>query len=376
MTKGNNMLIDRRTFLAAAGSCAAMVSHGNTSAAQEARPPMKVLLWCWDSRMTWDDEPDRIQLNMAASDTNFSYPKRPESFEIGFRRLIDYCEKNGIWGIVIWGFLREAHGGVQVARDLCKYAKDKGVAIIPGVGLCSYGGYYYEGEHMFNLDMYLKTYPERASRANEERGGREVRQVLDPSLPLNQQWWRDGLEWMLENFEIAGINYEMGDFIVNPSEGARAARSTLGVDTDENILDIIVATQALMDRAYQLMPEGAFINALYRGYHQIKNIQDLAYVKCMHPKTVWEYTLTGMVREKDFDAASQALPEHRQYGYLHWFNASTKTMDKDYTADIARVFPVAYALGFEFIGTYGELSGSTAVADRNYCAQVTWSRPL
>lgn len=368
------MIIDRRTFLAAAGSCVALASEGASMEANIVRPPMKVLLWCWDARMTWDDEPDCIQLKMAASDKRFPYPKRKESFQIGFRRLIDYCAKNGIWGIIIWGFLREAHGGVKDARDLCLYAKDKGVAVIPGVGLCSYGGYFYEGDHPFNLDMYLHTYPERASQAQEEKGGRKVGQVLDPSLPANQQWWQDGLEWMLENFEISGINYEMGDFIVNPSDEAGMARQALGVETDENILDTVVATQALMDHAYKLMPHGNFINTLYRGYHQIKNIQNVPYVKLMHPKTIWEYTLTGMVREQGYAKEYHALPPHRQYGYLHWFNASTQTIDKDYTEEVARVFPFAYNLGFEFIGSYGELSGQNRIADHNYRAQAIWSK--
>ena len=42
--------------------------------------------------------------------------------------------------------------------------------------------------------------------------------------------------------------------------------------------------------------------------------------------------------------------------------------------DIARVFPAAHALGFEFIGTYGEVRADTPTADRNYRAQVAWAK--
>ncbi|HOC68353.1 MAG TPA: hypothetical protein PKO23_06055, partial [Candidatus Hydrogenedentes bacterium] len=87
--------------------------------------------------MTWDDEPERIQTNMAASEIRFPYVKSSEAYLTGFRRLVDYCSKNDIWGIVIWGFLRDAHGGVTAARDLCLYARDRGVSIVPGVGLCA-----------------------------------------------------------------------------------------------------------------------------------------------------------------------------------------------------------------------------------------------
>ncbi len=369
--------MQRRTFLAALGAAGAWAAGGGDDSPVAPRlgaAPMKVLLWCWDARMTWDDEPDRVAVRMAAAEQHFPYLKGAESYQVGFRRLVDYCAANGVWGVIIWGFLRDAHGGVAAARDLCHYARDRGVAIVPGVGLCAYGGYYYHGDHPFNLDTYLRRHPDRASVAREEGGGREVRGVLDPSLAANRQWWREGLEWMLENFEIAGIDYEMGDFIVNPSESAKAARAALGFDTDENILDIVVATRELMDHAHGLKPDGTFINALYRGYHQIRGFPDVPYAEAMHPGTVWQYTLTRMVREKAFSDGFFGAPAHRQYGYLHWFNISTMTQDKDYVPDIARVFPAAHALGFEFIGTYGEVRADTPTADRNYRAQVAWAK--
>ncbi|MCK5861650.1 MAG: hypothetical protein KAH38_04135 [Candidatus Hydrogenedentes bacterium] len=359
---------------AGAGACAGWSAIAGTNNTAVPATPMKVLLWCWDTRMTWDDEPHLIQLKMAASDQHFSYTKCSESFQIGFRRLVDYCAENDIWGIVLWGFLRDAHGGVAAAQDLCLYARDRNVTIIPGVGLCAYGGYYYAGDHPFNLDTYLHKHPERASIAYEEGSGRKVQGVLDPSLPENQQWWRDGLEWMLETFAIGGINYEMGDFIINASQKAQTARRALGFNADGNILDMVVATHDLIERAYTLQPNGIFINALYRGYHQIRTLPDIPYVNAMNPKTVWQYTLTHMQRDEAFPDGFGDIPAHRQYGYLHWFNASTNTIAKDYTMDIARVFPAAQQLGFEFIGTYGELRANTPIADRNYRAQAAWAK--
>lgn len=337
---------------------------------------MKILLWCWDSRMTWDDQPDAILTRMAAAEKKFPYPKRPEAFQTGFRRLVDYCAECGIWGVIVWGFLRDAHGGVAAAADLCKYAADKGVAILPGVGLCSYGGYYFDGDHEFNLDTYLRNHPDRASTAVEDGGGRDhVSPVLDPALEANQKWWRDGLEWMLDTFEIGGIDYEMGDFIVNPSPAAVAARDALGFQADGNVMDVVVATRGLMRRAVELRPRGVFINCTYRGFHQVKNLNAAPYAKALPPETVWEYTLTGMVRRPEFPGGYGNVRPHRMYGYLHWFNASTKTEQKDFTEDIASLFPGLRRLGFEFAGTYGEISPLTSpAADPNYRAQVEQAR--
>jgi len=89
---------------------------------------------------------------------------------------------------------------------------------------------------------------------------------------------------------------------------------------------------------------------------------------------VWQYNIRRTVRDPDFAARCQGAPPHRRYGYLHWFNASTKTMGKDYVSEIARVFPGLHRLGFEFAGTYGEIAAhNNPLADRNYRAQVAWA---
>ncbi len=366
----------RREFMKAVGAGAAALWAGPSFAMPEPETsnPMKILLWCWDARMTWDDQPDAILRAMAAAEKPFPYPKKPEAYTIGFKRLVDYCAQIGVRGIVIWGFLRDSHGGVKAGQDLCKYASDKGVAILPGVGLCSYGGYFFEGDHPFNLGTYLRQHPERVSTAEEEGGKRQVTPVLDPSLEANRAWWREGLEWMLDTFAIGGVDFEMGDFVVNPSPEATAARAALGMDADGNILDTVLATRDLMTRAIQLHPKGIFINSTYRGYHQIKNFPRMDYLKGFPKETVWEYTLSNMIRQKEFPDGFSGAPDHRKYGYLHWFNASTNTADKDFVPDIARVFPGLHKLGFAFAGTYGELSAqNNPLADRNYRAQVAWA---
>ena len=368
--------VRRREFLkAGAATAAASLCPGErTRAAEAPKPAMKVLLWCWDARMMWDDEPDAIVTKMAASERAFPYPKKPESFQTGFRRLTDYCAKTGIYGFIVWGFLRDCHGGIKAAADLCNYAADRGVAVLPGVGLCSYGGYYFEGDHPFSLESYLRKYPSRISTAQEEGGGRKVTPVLDPALKANQDWWRDGLEWMLDTFAIGGIDYEMGDFIVNPSPAAEAARAALGYKADGNIMDVVVATQDLMRRAAELKPDSTFINCTYRGMDRITGFPKMPYVDSLPSNTVWEYTLDSMVRRAGFPDAFAGAPPHRMYGYVHWFNPSTKTVARDYVPDIARVFPGLRKIGFEFAGTYGEVSAlGNPLADRNYRAQAAWA---
>jgi len=370
-------MTERREFLKAGLAAAATLAAGRAVPEPQAakKPPMKVILWCWDSRMTWDDEPDQIHHRMAASTTAFPYPKRPESYRVGFRRLVDYCAELDVHAVLIWGFLRDAHGGVGAAAELCAYASDRGVAVIPGVGLCFYGGFYFEGDHPFNLDTYLRKHPDRASKGHIEGSEREEYPVLDPSLEANQQWWRDGLEWMIETFRIGGVNFEMGDHLVNASTEAQQARAALGFDCNDNLKDVVVASRELIRHGLGMLPNGLFINSTYHAYGSLEGFPDLPFVKAVPPETVWQYNIARTVRTPDFATRCQGAPKHRRYGYLHWFNASTKTMDKDYVADVARVFPGLHQLGFEFVGTYGEISAlENPLADRNYRAQVAWAR--
>jgi hypothetical protein len=367
----------RREFLkrSAVQASALAAASWPIGAAVPGTTPVQILLWCWDARMTWDDQQDAITHQMAVTGKPFPYPKKPESFLVGFKRLVDYAARIGVRGIIIWGFLRDSHGGIKAAVELCRYATDRGVAILPGVGLCSYGGYYFEGDHPFNLDTYLRKYPDRISQARHDRDGHEVAPVLDPALPANQQWWREGLEWMLETFKIGGLDFEMGDFIVNPSPLATAARKDLGFSCDENIMDAVVATKDLMRRSLEVLPDGIFLNCTYRGYEEITGFPNMPYLQALPEQTIWQYALRGTIVLEDFENRFKAAPGHRQYGCLHWFNASTKTLQTDYVPEIVRIWPSLHRLGFEFLGTYGELSAiNNPLADRNYRAQVAWAR--
>ncbi len=78
----NHGRLGRRGFLRGMAAAAALgAARGMAAAAEPSAPrPMKVILWCWDARMTWDDEPEAVSRKMAASEQAFPTASAPNRF--------------------------------------------------------------------------------------------------------------------------------------------------------------------------------------------------------------------------------------------------------------------------------------------------------
>ncbi|MBI2719057.1 MAG: hypothetical protein HYX36_09900 [Rhizobiales bacterium] len=177
--------------------------------------------WTWDHSTNWE----LSQIGQQEIGVFNPYSKPPGGFLADYRRVVDYCSRNRIAAIVIYGFLRNSHGGIAAAQELCRYASERGVRIIPGVAIGSYGGVYWEGDHPYNLATWLKKYPQFAATMEKGVGF----QLADLSFPLNfprsdytmtacpsapetMDWMTEAVAWLAETFEIGGVNIESGDY--------------------------------------------------------------------------------------------------------------------------------------------------------------------
>lgn len=177
--------------------------------------------WTWDHSTNWE----LSQIGQQEIGVFNPYGKPPDGFLADYKRVVDYCSRNRIAAIVIYGFLRDIHGGIETAQELCVYANERGVRIIPGIAIGAYGGVYWEGEHPFNLAVWLKAHPQFAATMEKGVGF----QLQDLSFPLNfpksdytvsacpsapetMDWMTDAVSWLAETFEIGGINIESGDY--------------------------------------------------------------------------------------------------------------------------------------------------------------------
>ncbi len=227
--------------------------------------------WTWDHSTNWE----LSQIGQQEIGVFNPYSKPPGGFLSDYSRVVDYCSENAISAVVIYGFLRDSHGGIETAQELCRYANARGVRIIPGIAIGAYGGVYWEGDHKYNLSTWLKKNPQFAATMEKGVGF----QLEDLSFPLNfprsdytvsacpsapetMDWMEEAVSWLAETFEIGGINIESGDYGVcgcercvarrdNPEEAARR-KSDLGdswshTDMAENFPRLFAAANAKRD---------------------------------------------------------------------------------------------------------------------------------
>jgi hypothetical protein len=177
--------------------------------------------WNWDHSTNWE----LSQVGHQEIGVFNPWSKPPRGFERDFERVVDFMSLNRISAVVIYGFLRDSHGGIEAAQELCRYAKERGVRILPGIAIGAYGGAYWEGNSRFNLSTWLDENPQFAA----DMGGGIGFQLEDLAFPLSfprsdytrsacpsasetMDWMTDAVTWLAENFEIGGINIESGDY--------------------------------------------------------------------------------------------------------------------------------------------------------------------
>jgi hypothetical protein len=177
--------------------------------------------WTWDHSTNWDLD----QIGVQEIGVFNTYGKPPDGFLADYTRMVDFMSRHRIAAVAIYGFFRDSHGGVEAAQELCRYANERGVRILPGVAINAYGGIYWEGDHPYNMATWLRQHPELTAQM-ERPAGFQLADLAFPlsfpnsdyqargcsSRPENQAWMEEGIAWLAETCEIGGINIEAGDY--------------------------------------------------------------------------------------------------------------------------------------------------------------------
>lgn len=336
--------------------------------------------WTWDHSTNWMlDDPGLLNFGCANK-----YLKRPETYIEDYRRLTDFAAGLGVKGVLIWGFLRDSHGGVESARAVADYAARRGVAITPGIGTTHYGGVYYEGEHPYNLETFLAAHPEAQMMA--EDGTRMPRSAC-ATYPGFVDWLQESCRWLFDEFNIGGANIENGDFLVCHDPGCKAFAEDWPADDPDffrfQAMSYLPAVEALRDR----LADNLVTWATYTGFVPAREATakySPAQMSCLRPamidriapESIGQWTLSGMVRPAPLpltdyldDGAPEAVfdnpgwprdlqaPAARNVGFLH--HASQWSHVPRYDQAVSSIKEAclrAWQCGLEGVSIHGEVS--------------------
>ena len=348
--------------------------------------------WTWDHRCNWMLDDPGI-LNRGCTNR---YLKQPGTYLEDYRRLTDMAAGLGVKGIVIWGFLRDAHGGIEYAKQVADYAAAEGVAIMPGIGTNAYGGIYYEGDHPFNIQNFVQKHPEARSI---DAQGVPRDNGLCASHPGYVNWVTEGVKWLFREFNIGGANFENGDF--NVCYCSRCKEQLEGwPDEPEFWMHQCLGYEPALEAVKNQLQNHLITWATYTGFlpgEVAVPKHKSAYLRCSRPvvldrlpaDAVCQWTLTRMVRDKplpltaylDDGIPAEALSNSRwpadvkpptnirSVGYMH--HGSMLWTPRRYDVAISSLKEGclrAWRCGLEGVTIYGEMPSVHVPWALNYLA--------
>jgi len=320
--------------------------------------------WTWDHSANWD----LPAIGKQEFGANNRYSKNPETFLRDYKLLIDFMSLHRLNGLIIYGLLRDSHGGIEAARELCRYAKEKEVRILPGVGINSYGGIYYEGDHKYSLNNWLAKHPEL--RAKTKRPWFEAITAC-PSKKENIQWHKEAIRWLCENFEIGGINFESGDYGVCQCETCRKRR---GEKRDEymSLEDMSEQYGELFDVAWSVKKDLWLICECY--FDNILEPEKFESLKRLSPKTIFQWTINQGYWPKVKEALTKEvvfrLPDGQKVLRTHMGSQWGRPMRKERymlrAETFAEMCQVVRQAGMDGCTIFGEVSDFNVANEINY----------
>ncbi len=346
--------------------------------------------WTWDHSSNWELN----QVGHQEIGVFNSYGKPPQGFLRDYKRMVDFCSMNQIAAIVIYGFFRDSHGGVSAAQELCRYANERGVRILPGVAIGAYGGVYWEGDHKYNLATWLDANP--GYEAAMERGvgfqladlsfplsfpRSDYTRVACPSEPDNIAWMKDALSWLVETVDVGGVNIEGGDYGVCGCErcvarrGEREAASRRDHDAEfwshadmaDNFPGLYEAARAGRDDRW-IYCELQWDNLLDPSAHDpLSTLPDGAIYQHTFNRSYWNRARTELT-----PAHVDALPTSSNViraQYACQWNGDDRTERYAFNApDFAALSKKADEVGMQGVTVWGEPSPFHASAEFSYMA--------
>jgi len=361
--------------------------------------------WTWDHSTNWE----LSQIGQQEIGVFNPYGKPPEGFLADYRRLVDWCSRHRVAAVVIYGFLRDSHGGEAAAAELARYGAARGVRVLPGIAIGSYGGVYWEGDHPYNLATWLRRHPENAATLEKGVGF----QIADlafplsfprsdytlsacPSRPATMAWMEEAVEWLARSFEIGGLNIEAGDYgvcgcdlcVARRANAAEAARRVDAYGDSWSHTDMADNFPRLF-RAAQAARPGLWVYSEIQWDNLLDPVARAAQAR-LPPGALYQHTTNrrywGRLQRELTRARVEGLPMQpnvlRCQFACQWNGDARTERYRLNAADFAAMAATCAATGLRGLTVWGEPSPYHATVELSYLAfarfgwdpALTWER--
>ncbi|MFC1713033.1 hypothetical protein ACFL6S_05160 [Candidatus Poribacteria bacterium] len=333
--------------------------------------------YTWDHSTNWD----LTQPGAQVSGSGNEYSKPQEAFMEDYTRLIDYMSELKLNHLIIWGALRDSHGGVDALKRLIEYGRAKGVRVAPGVGIGCYGGSYYDGDHKFSLIYMLQKHPELSALGQDGKPMRwhnnnPRRAIACPRNERVMDWTLRSIRWLMAEVNPDAIHFETGDYGVCQCELCQEAGSREMRTSNEDMAEVLPPVVAEV-RAYRTDCLLSYNH--YTGYKREMMINPPAFARQIPGDVICKWGVSRMFAPK---LASSSIKDwqkkepmdpmfkpptinnmgHLHFGSGHWGSPRG-------TLEIARFLvsmPLISKVGFQGVCMHGEESNLNPPAELNY----------
>ncbi len=341
--------------------------------------------WTWDHSTNWC-------MNILGSQTcgvGNPYLKNPEMFEYDYMRAIDWCAEHRIDGIGIAGMLRDRHGGVESARKVCAYAREKGVLVYIIAGLFAYGGIYYEGDHKYSLNKFFEKNPECIG-VNADgspvikhcpgRGGSNVEAQGCASNPLLKEFILESLDWLFKEIpELGGIQMESSDTGICQCAKCKSRRSGKSDEQYISVEDMAAIYPDASDTILKRDKDALVICVPY--HHYLEDVckifddenpsADLKKLFDMPESTFWQWRFDTAYRDGYWKNADPVMKPMQKFHHIMRSHAGTQWWGGRNTLSVEKIrnqCMLSHRAGLDAVSIFGETSPFHTNAEFNYLA--------
>lgn len=286
------------------------------------------LFWSWDHSTNWNLHAYGAQ-NCGVSN---AYAKAPEMFLRDYMRVVDFAAEHKINAVGVVGLLREKHGGVEDARRLCAYAREKGVRIYMIAGLFAYGGIFYEGDHPYSLRKFFEKNPRCMAQLEDgspfimkydnKYGYRPDPQGC-PSDPQLHDYVVESLDWLFRALpELGGIQIEAGDNGVCQCPRCRARRGA--GDGYISAADMAGIYPDAVDAIFRNAPDalviceayGHFKDEAYDIFRTETPSEDVKKLIGMPEKVFWQWACDKRLAEGTWEVGDSMIKPFQKFSHV------------------------------------------------------------